>query len=147
MILPDVNILVSAFREDAFAHKETRAWLEARINEPAAYGVADRALEGFIRIVTHPRVFNPPSELEAALEFAELLTSRENCVRVNPGPRHWDLFLGLAAETDATGNQVADAWLAALAIESGSEWITRDRGFARYPKLSWRDPGNPRPAT
>lgn len=140
MILPDVNILVSAFREDAFAHDETLEWLEAQINSPAGYGMSDRVLEGFIRIVTHPRVFNPPSELDVTLEFVELLTARENCVRVNPGPRHWDLFLGLAEETGAIGNQVADAWLAALAIESGSEWITRDRGFARYPNLNWRSP-------
>lgn len=140
MILPDVNVLVSAFREDAFAHEQTRAWLEARINEPAPYAMADRVLEGFIRVVTHPRVFRTPTELRAALEFVESLTARENCVRLEPGPRQWQLFLDLAGQTNATGNSIADAWLAALAIESGSEWVTRDRGFARYPGLRWRTP-------
>lgn len=140
MILPDVNILVSAFREDAFAHEETKEWLEARINQPSPYGMADRVMEGFVRITTHPRIFNIPSPVEAALEFCATLTGRENCVRVNPGPRHWGLFLDLALATNATGNDVADAWLAALAIEAGSEWITRDSGFSRYPNLNWRAP-------
>lgn len=140
MILPDVNILVSAFRADAFAHAETKQWLEGQINLPSPYGMADRVLEGFVRITTHPRIFNKPSSLDDAIEFTAKLSGRENCVRVNPGPRHWELFLDLALATNATGNQVADAWLAALAIESGSEWITRDQGFSRYPNLKWSAP-------
>ncbi|MFI5265845.1 MAG: PIN domain-containing protein, partial [Chloroflexota bacterium] len=57
-----------------------------------------------------------------------------------PGPRHWDIFTSLCTRAGATGNLVPDAYLAALAIESGSEWITTDRGFARYPGLRWRHP-------
>ncbi len=140
MILPDVNVLVSAFREDAFAHEETKHWLEARINEPAPYGMSQRVLEGFIRVVTHPRVFNKPTRLGAAVEFVASLAGRENCVRISPGARQWGLFLDLAKETEAAGNAVADAWLAALAIESGSVWITWDRGYAKYPGLEWRTP-------
>jgi len=142
LILPDVNVLVSAYREDAFAHERTKRWLEDRINGPSPFGVADRVLEGFIRVVTHPRVFNPPAELAAALEFVAVLVDRENCVRVAPGARQWSLFVDLAARTGAVGNSVADAWLAALAIESGSEWITWDRGFARYPGLKWSAPAD-----
>jgi predicted nucleic acid-binding protein len=61
-------------------------------------------------------------------------------VVIAPGPRHWGIFLGLCERTKARGNLVADAYLAALAIESGSEWITTDRDYAQFPGLRWRHP-------
>ncbi|MEK7270556.1 MAG: PIN domain-containing protein, partial [Planctomycetota bacterium] len=63
-----------------------------------------------------------------------------NCVLLSPGKRHWDIFSGLCRKAGAKGNLIADAYLAALAIETGSEWITTDRDFARFPGLKWRHP-------
>jgi len=60
-----------------------------------------------------------------------------------PGPRHWEIFARLCRKIGARGNRVPDAFLAALAIESGSEWMTADRGFARFPGLRWRHPLDP----
>ena len=140
MILTDVNVLIAAFREDHSMHRVSREWLGQQVNSPAAYGISDRVLEGFIRIVTHPRAFANPDPLGDAIAFVEGLTSRTNCVHVNPGVRQWKLFLELATLTNAAGNSVADTWLAALAIESGSEWITWDKGFAKYPGLKWSTP-------
>jgi hypothetical protein len=140
MLLPDVNVLVYAHRRDAPDHARHLAWLEATINGDEAYGLADLVLSGFLRVVTHPRVFSPPSSLDDALAFAEALRARPNCVPVAPGPRHWGLFASLCRRAGAKGNLVPDAYLAALAIESGSEWITTDRGFARFPGLRWRHP-------
>jgi toxin-antitoxin system PIN domain toxin len=142
MVLPDVNVLVNAFRDDMPQHDLSAGWIEKQINGPAAYGMADRVVEGFIRIVTHPRGFHDPAPIETAVDFARGLTERSNCVRVTPGGRQWELFLALAIATKAGGNSVADAWLAALAIESGSEWITWDKGFARYPDLRWSTPAS-----
>lgn len=59
---------------------------------------------------------------------------------VAPGPRHWEIFDRVCRAVDAKGNLVPDAYLAALAIESGSEWITSDRDFSRFPGLRWRHP-------
>ena len=140
MLLPDVNVLVYAHRRDAPDHQRYLGWLEQVINGDEAYGVADLVLSGFLRVVTHPRVFNPPSPLDDALAFAAALRARPNCVPVAPGSRHWDLFASLCRRAEARGNLVPDAYLAALAIESGSEWITTDRGFARFPGLRWRHP-------
>ena len=140
MLLPDVNVLVYAHRRDAPDHARFREWLQGAINSDEAYGVSDLVLSGFVRVVTHPRVFNPPSRLEDALEFTAALRGRPNCVRIGPGARHWDVFVSLCRRGRAHGNLVPDAYLAALAIESGSEWITTDRGFARYPGLRWRHP-------
>ncbi len=140
MLLPDVNVLVYAHRRDAPDHERYLAWLEQVVNSDEAYGLADLVLSGFVRVVTHARVFNPPSSLDDALTFAAVLRGRQNCVPVAPGPRHWDLFNSLCRRAAAKGNLVPDAFLAALAIESGSEWITTDRGFGRFPGLRWHHP-------
>jgi toxin-antitoxin system PIN domain toxin len=140
MLLPDVNVLVYAHREDTADHERYRDWLLERLNGGESFGMADPVLSGFLRVVTHPRVFVRPTPLRTALAFVEAVRTHPNCVVVTPGPRHWSLFLDLCKRTGAKGNAVPDAWLAALAIESGSEWVTTDRGFARYPGLRWRHP-------
>ena len=61
MLLPDVNVLVYAHREDAPDHTQYRAWLEDLLNSDQAYGMAELVLSGFLRIVTHSRIFNPPA--------------------------------------------------------------------------------------
>lgn len=110
------------------------------MNSEAAYGTADVVLSGFLRIVTNQRAFPEPSPLERALQFADNLRSRPNAVTIAPGPRHWQIFTRLCREAGAKGNLVPDAYLAALAIESGSEWITTDRDYARFFGLRWRHP-------
>jgi toxin-antitoxin system PIN domain toxin len=140
VILPDVNVLVYAHREDAANHAAYREWLESVIDSDQAYGMADLVLSGFLRVVTHPRIFIHPSSLDQALAFVATVRNQPNCVLVQPGPRHWSIFEHLCRVANAKGNLVPDAYLAALAIESGNEWITTDRDFSRFPKLSWRHP-------
>lgn len=141
MILLDVNVLVDAFREDAPRHGSVRPWLEATIASEGAFAVSDLVLSGFLRIVTHPRVFDPPTPLAAALEFADALRAQPNCAVIAPGNRHWGIFRRLCREAEARGNLVPDAYLAALAVESGSEWISSDRDFSRFAGLRWHPPG------
>lgn len=137
MQLPDVNILVYAHREDTPQHKKSLAWLEERINSDEAFALSELVLSGFLRIVTHPKIFNPPSRLEDALTFVEQLKSHPNCVIVSPQERHWPLFVELCKQAQAKGNLIPDAYHAALAIETGSEWITTDQDFSRFEKLKW----------
>ena len=140
MILADVNVLVYAHREDADEHRRFFDWLRATIEADAAFAVSDQILSGFIRVVTHPRVFRRPTPLAVALEFTDALREQPNAVSVAPGPRHWRIFSDLCRQVRARGNLVADAYLAALAIESGCEWLTTDRDYARFPGLRWRHP-------
>ena len=140
MVLFDVNVLVYAFREDAPDHASFRNWLEGVTSSESAFGLSDVVLSGFLRIVTHPRLFNPPTPLEYALPFVEALRAQPNCVLIAPGARHWAIFAALCRDTDARGNLIPDAYLAALAIESGSEFISTDRDFSRFPGLRWRTP-------
>ena len=112
MRLPDVNVLVYAHRSDAARHQDYADWLRGLLAGPEPYGISDLVLSGFLRIVTNPKVFRQPTPVET----------------------------GLCRSAGVKGNLVPDAYLAALAIESGSEWVTTDRDFSRFPGLRWRHP-------
>jgi uncharacterized protein len=140
VILLDVNVLVHAFHEASPEHAAYREWLTATVGGDEPFGLSELVLSGFVRISTHPRVFDPPAPVAGALAFADALRSQPNAVIVAPGPRHWEIFERLCGAAGAKGNVVADAYLAALAIESGCEWITGDRDFSRFPGLRWRHP-------
>jgi predicted nucleic acid-binding protein len=57
-----------------------------------------------------------------------------------PGPRHWGIFTGLCADADVRGNLIPDASFAALAIETGSEWLATDGDYRRFRGLRLRHP-------
>jgi toxin-antitoxin system PIN domain toxin len=140
MILIDVNVLVYAKRQDSPNHEQYRIWLEETVRSDLIFGVSDSVLSGVVRILTHPRIFREPTQLDEALQFANQFHDHPGCVRVSPGERHWGIFTRLCRAAGAKGNLVSDAYHAALAIESGAEWITADRDFARFPGLRWRHP-------
>lgn len=140
MILLDVNILVGAFRDDAERHLDYREWLFAEIGDGVAFGISEAVLVGFLRIVTHPRVFARPSPLAEAMKFADALLAAPGCRLLRAGPRYWEILREICQRADARGNLVADAGHAALAIEHDCIWITADRDFARFPGLRWRHP-------
>lgn len=139
----DVNVLVYARRRESPDHEAYRSWLEAARTDPEPLGLIDVVASGFVRIVTHPRIFVEPTPAADALEFVDLLRASPSVVPVSSGERHWSLFSELCARVGARGNQVPDAFLAAIAIEQGATWCTADRGFARYPGLRWEHPLDP----
>ena len=141
MILPDVNVLVHAFRADSSNHALCWNWLESVINGDIRFGMSPQVLSGVIRVLTSPRIFAQPSTTEEAIGFCDLLMVQSHCVVVQPGAQHWHIFSRLCREVNASGNLVPDAWFAALAMESGCEWITLDRDFARFKGLRWSLPG------
>jgi toxin-antitoxin system PIN domain toxin len=140
VILPDVNILVHAFRVDSPEHLTCRTWLDGIVNGEARYGMSPQVLSGVIRITTHPKVFAVPSSPDEVIRFCNILLDQPHSVIIQPGERHWQIFTRLCTEADARGNLVPDAWFAAMAIESGCEWITLDHDYARFPGLKWRVP-------
>jgi uncharacterized protein len=140
VLLLDVDVLVHAHRPDAPDHSKYRTWLESTLGADSPYGVSDLVLSGFLRTVTHPRVFREPTPLETALSFVTEGRDRPNAVGIAPGPRHWEIFTRFCQECGVRGNLDPDAWLAALAVESGCERVTTDRDFARFPCIRWRRP-------
>jgi uncharacterized protein len=140
VILSDVNVLVYAFDESSPDHAGYSAWLQALVSSEQAYAMSELVLSAFLRIVTNPRIFSRPASMHNALAFTELLREQPTCVRLEPGARHWGIFARLCREVGVKGDLVPDAYLAALAIESGAELATADRGFARFSDLRWRHP-------
>jgi len=140
MLFVDVNVLVYAHRPESPRHEEFLRWLEAARIGDEPLGISDQVLAGFVRVVTHPRVFKDPTPLAVAVEFAAALRSAPAALSVVPGGRGWSIFEELVAQTDARGNAIPDTFLAATAIEQGATLVTADRGFARFPRLRWRHP-------
>lgn len=140
MLLTDVNILVYAVDEEYPENARYNDWLEGTLDQPGLLGVSDLVLSGFIRIVTHPRILKRPISCDEAIDFARQLREHPHSEPVNPGPRHWDIFITYCEQTKAVSNTVPDAYHAALAVEHDCEWVTEDGGFQRFPGLRWRRP-------
>ncbi len=140
MILPDVSVLIYAFRPDASHHAICRPWFESVLANESRFGISPLALSAVVRITTNPRSYQPPSRIDEAFAFCDTIMSQPHCQVVEPGERHWGIFKRLCLEANVRGPLVTDAWYAALAIEWGCEWITLDRDFARFPGLKWSLP-------
>lgn len=142
MRLPDVNVLVYAHRAELPHHKVCHRYIQDMVNGDEAYAVTDAVINGFIRLVTNPRVFRTPTPLDQALTFAAQIRQQEHAIVVNPGSRHWDIFSRLCREAGAKGGLITDAYLAAVALEHGCEFVTVDQDFARFSGLRRSSPLN-----
>jgi toxin-antitoxin system PIN domain toxin len=136
--MPDVNILVYAHREGTAHHKRYAEWLTRLATGPEPFALSEIVLHGFVRVVTNPKIFQPPSTLQQAFAFLDALIARPGCTMIRPGAEHWKIFRSLCESGRAKGKLAADAAHAALAIETGCEWVTADTDFARFaPPLRW----------
>lgn len=140
MNLPDVNVLVNALRPDAPDHARCRVWLEQTARDPRPFALTTSVLVGATRVLTHPRIFDPPSQVEEVLTELDRLRSLDNAVAVEPGRRHWSILHDLCRSARTRGNLVPDASLAAVAIEHGCRLVSLDRDFARFEGLDWGVP-------
>ena len=146
MLLPDVNVLIYAHRPESNEHGAYRDWLVAAATGLETVGLCDPVLAGFVRIVTHPRVYRDPTPPKIAVEFCTALLQQPTVERIRPGDRFWSIFTDLMVGTRSRGNDVPDAWLAAMAMERDATWISDDADFGRYDGLRWKRPlsGSPR---
>jgi uncharacterized protein len=114
-------------------------WLSNLANSPEPFALSERVLEGFLRMVSNRRIFQPISSTQDAFRFIDALLQLPNCILVRPGPQHGSIFRELRQRERVHGSRIADAAHAALAIETGCEWVTADTDFARFaPPLRWR---------
>ena len=135
MDLFDVNIYVYAYREDTPRHETSLERLESLMNSGDRFAYVPLALSGFLRIVTHPKIFKSPGSFENAMDFLRLITEHPSAVPVNPGSAHWSIFSHLCYRYEPKGNLIPGAWFAALAIDSGCKWVSSDRDFSRFTEL------------
>jgi toxin-antitoxin system PIN domain toxin len=142
MMLVDTNVMIYAHRLDADRHAEYRAWMDALIAGPEPYAVSDFALNGVIRIVTDRRIYENATPTQVALNYAEVIRDQPHAQVVGPGARFWPIFTDLCRKAGASGKLLREAYLAALAIEHGCEFVSTDRDFRRFPRVRWRHPLN-----
>ena len=140
MLMPDVNILVYAHREDETRHAAYAAWLDELVDGPEPFNLSVLVAIGFVRIVTNAHIFPDPTPLPIALAVVEQLAQHPRCRVASPGSGHLDGVIRLCRASVARGKQVADAQHAALAIAEGCTWVTRDADFGRFEAhgLRWQ---------
>ncbi|HEX5216303.1 MAG TPA: TA system VapC family ribonuclease toxin [Vicinamibacterales bacterium] len=136
MIAVDTNILIYAHREEFSQHRAARKALVQLAEGPAAWALPVFCLGEFLRISTHPRLFNPPFSAKEATEALRRVLASPSVRVLIPGAAYPDLLLRAVRDSGATGNLVFDAQIAALCEESGvSTLLTEDRDFARFPSV------------
>ena len=148
MIIPDVNVLVYAYRREAERHEKYAAWLSGLAAGSEELGLVESALTGFVRIVTNPRIMADPAPTTAALDFVGSLRKAKSARKLIGTEATWRQFEEFAkTDRQVRGNLVPDAWLAAMTLTHGGRLATADRGVARFEGLDWFDPGPPGGAT
>ena len=140
MKLVDANLLLYAVDETSTHHERARRWLEDALSSAETIAFAWSALLAFLRLSTNARVFHRPLELEQALDLVDSWLDQPCAVVVHPGVRHPALLRELLAPLGGAGNLVADAHLAALAVEHGAELCSADNDFARFSAVRWTNP-------
>lgn len=141
MLMPDVNILVYAHRLDDPQHAPYARWLEQLLDGPSPFALSTLVAVGFVRVVTNRRIYKEdPTPLALALAVIESIASHPRCRLAVPSPAHLTNVVRLARATGVTGDLVADAQHAALAIAQGCTWVTRDADFGRFAPhgLRWQ---------
>jgi len=140
----DTNILVYAHRREPTEHTAARRLLAALATGSEPWVLPWPCIYEFLRVVTHPKVFHPPSPVREAWEAIELLLDSPSVVVVYETERHRGVLSQLMRECTVTGNLFHDAHIAALLIEHGvGELWTNDEDFRRFPKLKITNPFRP----
>lgn len=133
MIAVDTNILVHAHRVASASHRRAVGWLRHLAEGQASWGLPVFCLTEFMRVVTHPRVFSPPSTIAQAVSALRELLASPALILLSPGTRFPPLLFDLIRQGDARGNLAFDAQIAAVCLEHGADrLLTTDRDFSRF---------------
>jgi toxin-antitoxin system PIN domain toxin len=140
VLVVDANVLLYAVNASSPQSEPSRRWLDAALDGGATVGFAWTVLLAFLRLSTHPAVFPRPLAGDVALGIARDWLGRATATTLEPTARHLDVLSELLAPLGSAGNLVADAHLAALAIEHRAELVSYDRDFERFPGIRRREP-------
>lgn len=139
MIAVDTNILVYAHREEMPLHVTALSTLVELAESPEPWALPVFCISEFLRVVTHPRLFDPPSTIEDAQEAVEGLLESPSLVVLNPGQHFWPMLNQITMKADARGNLIHDAMIVAVCRENGvRDILSEDRDFSRFEGISLR---------
>jgi uncharacterized protein len=137
LIAVDTNVLIYAHRGRFAEHARALAWLKHLAEGALPWAIPVFCLGEFVRVVTHPKVLNPPSTLKQAFSALDALLQSPSLRILNPGALFPALLQRAADQADARGNLAFDAQIAAVCREQGvSRLLTADRDFTRFPELT-----------
>jgi uncharacterized protein len=141
MIAVDTNLLVDAHREDSAWHEKAYPKLVDLAEGQAQWAILCPCLHEFLAIVTHPRIFSPPTPLDKALSQIEAWLESPSLVLLSETGEYWPLLKSNLQIGRISGPQVHDARVAALCrIQGVRELWTADRDFSRFPELKVKNP-------
>jgi hypothetical protein len=141
LIAVDTNILVYAHREDAEWHGAAVLRLAQLAQGRAAWVIPWPCVHEFLAIVTHPRIFSPPTPLEAAIRQIEAWIESPAMVLLSEGEGYWRWLKEKALAGRISGPRVHDARIVAICAQHGvRELWSADRDFGRFPGLAVRNP-------
>ena len=140
MILPDTNLLIFATDTGSLFHPKASVWWEDALNSGESVGLPWSVALGFLRLSTKRAAMIEVLSLETAARIVRNLYAIPHVIALEPGPRHLDLVESLLLQAGTGGNLVADAHLAALAIEHRATLCSHDRDFQRFSGFSLFDP-------
>ena len=133
MIAVDTNVLIYAHRRETQRHARALKELSALAEGNAPWGLPVFCIAEFIRVVTHLRVFTPPSDLRTALDFVDRVLESPTVRLLLPGQTYPSVFRSICETAEVRGNLAFDAQIVASCIEHGvRELLTADRDFARF---------------
>lgn len=141
MIAVDTNVLVYAHRRDSIWHAPAKVAVTGLAESTGAWAIPWPCALEFLAIVTHPRVYAPPTPLEAGLQQVDAWLASPSVVLLGEPTHHWPRLRAVLAEGRVTGPRIHDARVAALCLAHGvREFWTADRDFGRFPALRTRNP-------
>jgi hypothetical protein len=141
MIAVDTNLLVYAHREDSPWHETAYARLAALSEGRGPWALPWPCLHEFVAVVTHPRIYDPPTPLELALEQVDAWLESPSLLLLSESPGYWPELRTILHAGRVAGPQVHDARIAALCLSHGiREFWSADRDFSRFPAVTVRNP-------
>jgi toxin-antitoxin system PIN domain toxin len=141
VIAVDTNLLVYAHREDCPWHAGARGAIQSLAEGRAAWAIPWPCLHEFLAIVTHPRIYAPPTPLARGLDQVAAWLESPSLVVLSEGPTYWDALKEILNRSRTMGPQVHDARVASLCLSHGVRALwTADRDFSRFPSLRTQNP-------
>lgn len=141
MIAVDTNILVYAHREDSPWHDAALRKLTELAEGKTPWAIPWPCIHEFLAVVTHPRIYSPPSPLAAAIDQVEAWLESPSLELLSETQGYWPELRSALTQGRISGAQVHDARVAAICRDHGvRELWTSDRDFGRFPSLTVRNP-------
>jgi toxin-antitoxin system PIN domain toxin len=141
LIAVDTNLLVYAHRTDSEWHRPAAARLRELAEGRSAWAIPWPCVHEFLAIATHPRIWDPPTPADQALDQVDAWLESPSLVLLAEGADHWTVLRAQIEAGRIVGPRVHDARIAALCLAHGvRELWTADRDFGRFPELVVTNP-------